>query len=214
MMSIRRLFTTMSLLASVACLSLFGTSGAILSPTAGTVAVNGQPIAAGSAIVAGDLISTSAAGSARMVLPGGSLVAASKTVFRMENRHGALAIRLDHGLVQVAGFLPVALATRAVVPATSQARFNVYDEAGTVYVEALAGSVALSSAHRITTVPAGTTVSFRDSDSAAAAAASTTHVLTLVLSGVAVGAGIIAIVEASHSQTKTNNVCAQLSPTC
>src|SRR5579875_2289965 len=115
-MNIRRLVLAMGLGAAVACLPLLGTSGAILSPMAGTVAVNGQPVTAGSAIVAGDLVSTSVAGSARMVLPGGSVIAASNTNFRMVNVNTATEIRLNNGLVKVTGLLPVELSSRTVVP--------------------------------------------------------------------------------------------------
>ncbi|HVB40213.1 MAG TPA: hypothetical protein VNE83_04900, partial [Terriglobales bacterium] len=133
-MNIRQTVLATGLAASIACLPLFGAGGAILSPMAGTVAVNGQAVTAGSAIVAGDLVSTSAIGSARMVLPGGSLLAASNTNFRMENVNNADTVRLNSGLVKVTGLLPVALNTRTVVPATATTRFNVYDLSGKVYV--------------------------------------------------------------------------------
>ena len=108
-MKIRRSLMAMGLVAAMACLPLFATSGAILSPMSGTVAVNGLPVSAGSAIVAGDLVATSVAGSARMVLAGGSVIAASNTNFRMVNVNNATEIRLNNGLVKVTGLLPVAL---------------------------------------------------------------------------------------------------------
>lgn len=205
-MNIRRSFlATMGLAAAVACLPLFGTTGAILSPMAGTVAVNGQPVAAGSAIVAGDMVSTSAAGSARMVLPGGSMIAASNTNFRMESVNGATQIRLTNGLVKVAGMLPVALNTRTVVPTTSQSRFNVYDLSGKVYVEAVAGSVAVKSAHSSYTVKAGNAVSFSDAQAApAAASAGGASMAVPVAIGIAAAAAVVTGVVV-HQATKCDN---------
>ncbi|MGH9465869.1 MAG: hypothetical protein ACRD1Y_00805 [Terriglobales bacterium] len=240
-MNTRRLFMAMGLVAAVACLPLFGTSGAILSPTAGTVAVNGQPIAAGSAIVAGDLVTTSAAGSARMVLPGGSLIAASNTNFRMESVNGATEIRLNSGMVQVSGYVPVAVGSRTVVPTSSAARFNVYDLTGKVYVEAVSGSVAVKSANGSYTVNSGSRVSFNDAPAAAAnssAAAGGGAALTGISTAVsAVGAvaSIVAAKKAGDANTAANAaqssvstistsigtlstqvgaLCAQQSPTC
>ncbi len=193
-MKIRRSFMAMGLVATVACLPLFGASGAILSPMAGTVAVNGLPVTAGSAIVAGDLVSTSTVGSARMVLPGGSVIAASNTNFRMESVNNATQIRLNSGLVKVTGLLPVALSTRTVVPATAATRFNVYDLSGKVYVEAIAGSVSVKAAHSSITVNAGKAVSFSDAQdqaTPAAAAASGTSLALPVAIGIAAAAAVV-----------------------
>lgn len=205
-MNIRRSFlATMGLAAAVACLPLFGTTGAILSPMAGTVAVNGQPVAAGSAIVAGDMVSTSAAGSARMVLPGGSMIAASNTNFRMESVNGATQIRLTNGLVKVSGMLPVALNTRTVVPTTSQARFNVYDLSGKVYVEAVAGTVTVKSAHSSYAVKAGSSVSFSDAQAApAAASAGGASMAVPVAIGIAAAAAVVTGIVV-HEATKCSN---------
>jgi len=206
-MKIRRSFMAMGLVAAVACLPLFGASGAILSPMAGTVAVNGLPVTAGSAIVAGDLVSTSTVGSARMVLPGGSVIAASNTNFRMVSVNNATQIRLNNGLVKVTGLLPVALSTRTVVPATSATRFNVYDLSGKVYVEAVAGSVSVKAAHSAYTVHAGEAVSFSDAQdqAAPAAAASTGTSLALpVAIGIAAAAAVVTGVVV-HQVTKCDN---------
>lgn len=208
-MKIRQSILAMGLAASVACLPLFGTSGAILSPMAGTVAVNGQQVTAGSAIVAGDLVSTSAAGSARMVLPGGSLIAASNTNFRMESVNNTNEIRLNSGLVKVTGLLPVALNTRTVVPATATTRFNVYDLSGKVYVEAVAGTVAVKTATNSYTVRTGEAVTFADPmPQAPAAAASNGASLALpVAIGIAAGAAVITGVVV-HQATKCDNCVA------
>ncbi|MGH9488306.1 MAG: hypothetical protein ACRD04_12050 [Terriglobales bacterium] len=203
-MNFRRLLMAMGLVAAVACLPLFGTTGAILSPMAGSVAVNGQPIAAGSAIVPGDMVSTSAAGSARVVLPGGSLVAASNTIFRMESVNHATEIRLSNGLVKVTGLLPVALNTRTVVPSSSQARFNVYDLSGKVYVEDIAGSVAVRAANSSYTVHAGEAVSFSDSQMPAAAAAGGSGVAVPVAIGIAAAAAVVTGIVV-HQATECNN---------
>ncbi|MGH9475006.1 MAG: hypothetical protein ACRD1C_01605 [Terriglobales bacterium] len=203
-MNIRRSFMVMGLGAAVACLPLFGTTGAILSPMAGTVAVNGQPIVAGSAIVAGDMVSTSIAGSARMVLPGGSLIAASNTNFRMESVNNATEVRLNNGLVKVSGLLPVALNTRTVVPSTPQARFNVYDLSGKVYVETVAGTVTVKSASRSYTVRTGETVSFNDAQMPAAASAGSTGVAVPVAIGIAAAAAVVTGIVV-HQVTKCDN---------
>jgi ferric-dicitrate binding protein FerR (iron transport regulator) len=190
-MKIRRSLMAMGLVAGVAALPLFGASGAILSPMAGTVAVNGAPVSAGSAIVAGDLVSTNSAGSARMVLPGGSLIAASQTNFRMVSVNNATQIRLNSGLVKVTGLLPVELNTRTVVPETAQTRFNVYDLSGKVYVEAVAGTVSVKAAHSAYTVRAGKAMSFTDQEPAAAAADSGTSVALPVAIGIAAAAAVV-----------------------
>lgn len=204
-MKIRRFFMAMGLTAAVAALPLLGTSGAILSPMAGTVAVNGQPVTAGSAIVAGDLVSTSIAGSARMVLPGGSLIAASNTNFRMVSVNNANQIRLNNGLVKVTGLLPVALNTRTVVPASAATRFNVYDLSGKVYVEAVAGTVAVKAANSSVTVHTGEAVSFADPQNApmAAGGGGTTMALPVAI-GIAAGAAVVTGVVV-HQVTKCDN---------
>lgn len=207
-MKIRRSLMAMGLVAAMACLPLFATSGAILSPMSGTVAVNGLPVSAGSAIVAGDLVATSAAGSARMVLAGGSVIAASNTNFRMVNVNNATEIRLNSGMVKVTGLLPVALNTRTVVPATSNTRFNVYDLSGKVYVEALAGTVSVKAARGVYTVHTGEAVSFSDAQdqaAPAAAAASTGTSLALpVAIGIAAAAAVVTGIVV-HQVTKCDN---------
>jgi len=207
-MNIRQTVLATGLAASIACLPLFGAGGAILSPMAGTVAVNGQAVTAGSAIVAGDLVSTSAIGSARMVLPGGSLLAASNTNFRMENVNNANTVRLNSGLVKVTGLLPVALNTRTVVPATATTRFNVYDLSGKVYVEAVAGTVAVKSATNSYTVRTGEAVTFADPAPQAPAAASASSggasLAVPVAIGIAAGAAIVTGVVV-HQVTKCSN---------
>jgi len=208
-MNIRQTVLATGLAASIACLPLFGAGGAILSPMAGTVAVNGQAVTAGSAIVAGDLVSTSAIGSARMVLPGGSLLAASNTNFRMENVNNADTVRLNSGLVKVTGLLPVALNTRTVVPATATTRFNVYDLSGKVYVEAVAGTVAVKSATNSYTVRTGEAVTFADPapQAAPAAASASSGGASLALPvaiGIAAGAAIVTGVVV-HQVTKCSN---------
>lgn len=209
-MNIRRTFLAMGLAAATACLPVFGTSGAILSPMAGTVAVNGQQVTAGSAIVAGDLVSTSTAGSARMVLPGGSVIAASNTNFRMESVNNANEIRLNSGLVKVSGLLPVALNTRTVVPANANARFNVYDLAGKVYVEAVSGKVAVKSASSSYAVPAGEAVTFSDVQAAPAAASTGSSMAVPVAIGIAAAAAVVTGVVV-HQATKCDN-CVPASP--
>ncbi|MGH9395005.1 MAG: hypothetical protein ACRD1E_12600 [Terriglobales bacterium] len=203
-MKIRRSFLAMGLVAAMACLPLFGTSGAILSPMSGTVAVNGLPVTAGSAIVAGDLVSTSAIGSARMVLPGGSVIAASNTNFRMESVNNATQIRLNNGLVKVTGLLPVELSTRSVVPATSQTRFNVYDLSGKVYVEAVAGTVSVKAAHSSYTVHTGEAVSFSDGQAPAAASAGGASMAVPVAIGIAAAAAVVTGIVV-HQATKCDN---------
>ena len=202
-MKIRRSFMAMGLVAAVACLPLFGASGAILSPMAGTVAVNGLPVTAGSAVVAGDLVSTNPAGSARMVLPGGSLIAASNTNFRMVSVNHATAIRLTSGLVKVAGMLPVELNTRTVVPATAQTRFNVYDLSGKVYVEAVAGMVTVKAAHASYTVHTGDAVTFDDQAPAAASGGGASVALPVAIGIGAAAAVVTGIIV--HEATKCSN---------
>ncbi|HXR98749.1 MAG TPA: hypothetical protein VN709_12990 [Terriglobales bacterium] len=184
-MNIRRSFLATGLVASIACLPLLGTSGVILSRKAGTVAVNGMPVTAGSAILAGDLVSTSSAGSAGMVFPGGSVIAAANTHFRMVSVNNANQIRLNSGLVKVAGLLPVAVKSRTIVPATAGTNFTVYDNADKVVVEATAGSVAVKSGSGSYTVHAGEAVSFSDPQAAPSTAAS---------SGGGIGVATIAVV--------------------
>lgn len=204
-MKIRRSFMAMGLAPLMACLPLFGTSGAILSPMAGTVAVNGLPVTAGSAIVAGDLVSTSAEGSARMVLPGGSVIAASKTNFRLESVNNATQIRLNSGLVKVTGLLPVELTTRTVVPATANTRFNVYDLSGKIYVEAIAGTVAVKAANSSYTVHTGEAVSFNDAQTPATTASSGGAEMPVALGIGIAAAGAIVTGIIVHEATKCSN---------
>lgn len=205
-MNIRRLVLATGLGAAVVALPLLGTSGAILSPMAGTVAVNGQPVTAGSAIVAGDLVSTSIAGSARMVLPGGSVIAASNTNFRMVSVNSATEIRLNSGLVRVNGMLPVALNTRTVVPATATTRFNVYDLSGKVYVEAVAGTVAVKAGNSSYTVRTGEAVSFSDQAPAAAASSGASMAVPVAI-GIAAAAAVVTGIVV-HEATKCSNCVA------
>ncbi|MGH9412147.1 MAG: hypothetical protein ACRD0Y_00245 [Terriglobales bacterium] len=198
-MNSRRSFLAFILGAAVTCLPLFGTTGAILNPTAGTVVINGEPVPAGSAVVAGDRVATSAGGSARMVLPSGSLLAASNTAFRMESVHGAAQIRLDHGLVEISGLLPVALNRSTVVPASSHARFKVYAISGKVYVEAIAGKVTLRSDTRTTAIPAGTTVEFSDAAATAAGLSPTTNRILLFTGMAASAAGLVIAIRAKKT---------------
>lgn len=202
-MNIRRLVLATGLGAAVVALPLLGTSGAILSPMAGTVAVNGQPVTAGSAIVAGDLVSTSIAGSARMVLPGGSVIAASNTNFRMVSVNNATEIRLNSGLVRVNGMLPVALNTRTVVPANATTRFNVYDLSGKVYVEAVAGTVAVKAGNSSYTVRTGEAVSFSDQAPAAAASSGASMAVPVAI-GIAAAAAVVTGIVV-HEATKCSN---------
>lgn len=213
-MNLRRSILIMGLGAGAACLPLIGSGGGILSPMAGTVDINGQSITAGSAILPGDLVTTSADGSARMVLPGGSVIAASNTSFRMANANGAGQIRLQRGLVKVTGPLPVALNTRTVIPATVGSRFNVYDLSGKAYVEALAGKVTVKSAGHSYAVPAGRAVSFPDSAAAAAAYAPSGPPAGLA-KGVAAMAGVatgVVVHEGGKCSTCTGTVSHVASP--
>lgn len=199
-----------SLLATVlvgfmACLPLLGNSGAMLSPMAGTVEVNGQPIVAGSAIVTGDSVITSADGSARMVLPGGSLIAASKTHFAFERSANVNRVRLTYGMVKVSGALPVAVANAVVVPTSSNTRFAVTALNGPVYVEAMAGSVKVEGLSKSYTVKAGEAIRFQDQGAPAAAAGSTGPSLSLpVAIGVAAAAAVVTGIVV-HQATKCSN---------
>lgn len=161
-MRLRRPALSLSLIALLAALPLFAAPGAIVTPTAGRVAINGQTASAGSALLPGDWIATGAHGSARLVLPGASLLAAAHTRLRMESVRGAAQIRLRSGLVEISGNLPVAVASRRVTPASARSRFNVYDLSGEVYVTVLTGAVSVRSAAGADPVPAGKTVKFRD----------------------------------------------------
>ena len=205
-MNIRRSFMAMGLAAATACLPVFAASGAIVSPISGSVAVNGQSVLAGSAVVPGDMVATDAAGTARMVLPGGSVIAASNTNFRIESVNHATQLQLNHGLVKVTGMLPVAVATRTVVPASVSTRFNVYDFSGKVYVEAVSGSVAVKSATGSYTVNAGKAVTFPDPQSPAPAAdvAGGSGMPLGVAIGVAAAAAIVTGVVV-HEATKCSN---------
>lgn len=164
-MRLRRPALALGLIVLVAALPLFaapGSPGAIVTPTAGSVAINGQTASAGWALLPGDVIATGAHSSARLVLPGASLLAAANTRLQMEGARGAAQIRLRSGLVEISGNLPVAVASRLVTPASERSRFNVYDLSGEVYVTAVTGAVAVRSATGTYAVPAGKTVKFRD----------------------------------------------------
>jgi hypothetical protein len=153
-----------SLLASLltglmACLPLLGTNGGILNPMAGTVQVNGAPALAGSAVVAGDLVSISPDGSARLTFRGASVVAAAKTVLRLERG----SIRLNFGMVQVAGGVPIVSNGHSVTPVSGDSRYAVIAlGGGRTYVEALSGGIKVRAYGRIFTVPSGTAMKFQD----------------------------------------------------
>ena len=174
----------------MACLPVMGTNGAMLSPMAGTVNVNGQPIVAGSAIVAGDAVAVSAQGSARMVLPGGSMIAAAKTQFRLERNANVNQVNLAYGMVKVAGNLPVAVSHVTVVPASSNARFAVTALNGPTYVRAIAGNVKVVGLHKTYTVKAGEAIRFQDQAAPASAMGSTGVALPVTI-GVAAAAAVV-----------------------
>ncbi|MGH9490959.1 MAG: hypothetical protein ACRD2F_01325 [Terriglobales bacterium] len=175
----------------LACLPVMGTNGAMLSPMAGTVNVNGQPIVAGSAIIAGDAVAVSNQGSARMVLPGGSLIAASKTEFRLESKANVNQVNLTYGMVKVSGNLPVAVNRITVVPTSSNARFTVTALNGPTYVQAIAGSVKVEGLNRTYTVNAGEAIRVQDQAAPASAAGGGTEVGLPVTIGVAAAAAVV-----------------------
>ena len=206
-MKFRHAVAVSATVAALACLPLLGTNGAMLSPMAGSVTVNGQAITAGSAVMAGDLVATSAQGSARMVLPGSSVIAASKTNFRLISANHATEVKLFHGMVRVSGNLPVALRTRTVVPQSSAARFEVTALNGTVYVHAITGNVAIKAGDKSYTVAAGTAAEFQDQAAApaAASAGSTGAAMAVPLAiGIAAAAAVITGVVV-HEATKCSN---------
>jgi len=199
-MRIRRFLMATAAVSAVACLPLLGTNGAMLSPMAGTVEVNGLPVTAGSAVVAGDMVSTNGQGSARMVLPGGSVIAAANTNFKLENSN---QIRLQHGMVKVAGNLPVAVSTRTIAPESANAQFSVTALNGPVYVQAIKGNVDVKAFGKTYTVHAGEAATFQGS--AAAGAGSTGSSLALpVAIGVAAAAAVVTGVVV-HQVTKCDN---------
>ncbi|HVB40253.1 MAG TPA: hypothetical protein VNE83_05100, partial [Terriglobales bacterium] len=125
------------------------------------------------------------------------------------NVNNANTVRLNSGLVKVTGLLPVALNTRTVVPATATTRFNVYDLSGKVYVEAVAGTVAVKSATNSYTVRTGEAVTFADPapQAAPAAASASSGGASLALPvaiGIAAGAAIVTGVVV-HQVTKCSN---------
>ncbi|MGH9414290.1 MAG: hypothetical protein ACRD0Y_11205 [Terriglobales bacterium] len=168
-MSLSRILTPAGVFALIACLPLLAVTpmapGAILTPTAGVVAVNGSAATAGVALLPGDVIATSARGSARMVLPGAAVIAAARTRFQVIRAAGALRLRLRGGLIEVFGTLPVAVAARTVLADGPNAYFDVAALAGEVYVTAVRGRVMVKSASASYEVPAGKTVKFRASQS-------------------------------------------------
>lgn len=174
----------------MACLPVMGTNGAMLSPMAGTVNVNGQPIVAGSAIVAGDAVAVSAQGSARMVLPGGSLIAAAKTQFRLERNANVNQVNLAYGMVRVAGNLPVAVSHVTVVPASSNTRFAVTALNGPTYVRAIAGNVKVVGLNKTYTVTAGEAIRFQDQAAPASSMGSSGVALPVTI-GVAAAAAVV-----------------------
>jgi hypothetical protein len=164
------------LVAVMACLPLLGSNVAMLIPVTGGVQVNGQPLAAaGTAIGAGDRVAIDERGTARMVIPGGTVIAAAKTNFRLENNQ---AIRLSYGMVKVAGQVPVLLNTRTVVPLTSGARYVVTALNGPVYVQAVAGKVQIRLGSAAYTVDAGNAATFQDTTAGQTQTQSTTTTTT------------------------------------
>ncbi len=203
-MKLSRMFAAAAMVAGLAALPAMGSNGALLSPMAGSVLVNGQSIVSGSAIVAGDTVATSSNGSARMVLPGGLLEAASKTNFQMEQGN---QVRLNQGLINVSG-LTVDVHGFRVLPASNNARFTVTALNGANYVTAVSGSVKLVSASHSYTVAAGHAMMFQDngsnSTSAAASAGGTTS--TGLAAPVAVGiAGAAAVITGVVVHVVTKN---------
>lgn len=200
-MRIRRFMMATAAVSAVACLPLLGTNGAMLSPMAGTVEVNGLPVTAGSAVVAGDMVSTNAQGSARMVLPGGSVIAAANTNFKLENSN---QIHLQHGMVKVAGNLPVAVNTRTIAPESANAQFSVTALNGPVYVRAIKGNVDVKAFGKTYTVHAGEAATFQDQAAPAAAGAGGASLALPVAIGVAAAAAVVTGVVV-HQVTKCDN---------
>ncbi len=201
-MKFSRMFAAAAVVAGLATLPAMGSNGALLSPMAGSVLVNGQSIVSGSAIVAGDAVATSSNGSARLVLPNGMLEAASKTNFQMEQGN---QVRLNEGLVNVTG-MTVDVHGFRVLPASSNARFTVTALNGTNYVTAVSGSVKLVSASHSYTVAAGHAMMFQDQ--AAAPAAGSAGGASSVALPVAIGIGAAAAVITGvvvHEVTKCSN---------
>jgi hypothetical protein len=152
----------------MACLPLMGGNVAMLIPVAGGVQVNGQPLAAaGTAIGAGDRVAIDTRGTARMVISGGTVIAAAKTIFRLEDNQ---AIRLSYGMVKIAGNVPVYLNSRSVVPASGSARYIVTALSGPVYVQAVQGSVIIRRGNTTYTVNEGNAAMFQDTSAGGQAA--------------------------------------------
>lgn len=202
-MRIRRSIVAMGLMALVATLPLLGTGGATLSPMAGTVAVNGQNVTAGSSVVAGDTVSVSAQGSARMVVPGSTVIAASKTNFRLVSANSASQIRLSYGMVQVSGSIPVALKTRTVVPASKNAKFTVTALNGPVYVQAVTGNVSIRAGNQSYTVHQGEAATFNDDASAAQGGGGGSIALPMAIGFAAAAAIVTGIIV--HYETECSN---------
>ncbi|MGH9466720.1 MAG: hypothetical protein ACRD1Y_05140, partial [Terriglobales bacterium] len=159
-MNLRRALAAVTFIALLPALyaATLPPSGAILSPTAGVVAVNGQPITSGTFVTNGDWISTGPIASASLTLPGASLLAAARTKFRLETSESTARILLSSGLLDVSGRLPVAVASAVVVPSLSGAEFRIEAVLGVAYLDVLSGSVAIKSPKASYTVPAGKSV--------------------------------------------------------
>lgn len=203
-MSIRRSILATGLVALMAVLPLLGAGGAVLSPMAGSVAVNGQNVSSGSTIAVGDLVSVSAQGSARLALPAGTVIAASKTNFRLVSANNASQIRLSYGLVKVTGSLPVAVNTRTIVPQSKDAQYSVTALNGPVYVQAVAGNVSIRSGSQSYTVHAGEAVTFNDDAAAQGGGGGAPWATTVAIAAAAaVVTGIIV-----HYETECSNCVA------
>lgn len=182
---------------------------AILTP-AGSVLLNGHPAINSTALFPGDQVQVPAGsyasingnGSQAMLQPGSSVVFTGKA---FELRQGRIGVSTSRGT-------PVATEGLSIIPRTSQAKYDVLDNQGSVQVASLAGDLSITGAAQPMTVATGqqTTIDKRkaaapppdSADAPSSAAAGHFPTAKVLLIGGAAAGGITAAVLLTRSSSK------------
>jgi hypothetical protein len=154
-----RSLLTILLTAALACLPLMGSDGAMLTPIAGTVSVNGRTVAS-TTLNSGDAVLVSPDGTAKLTLNGASIMVMSRSRFGVST--DGKSLNLGFGGLQIAGSIPVLTLNHSIVPVSSDAQYTVTRVSDRAYVIATAGDVKIASGTRSYIVRSGEAATFQD----------------------------------------------------
>jgi len=122
----------------------------------GTANLNGEPIAAATALATGDAITTGPAGNATVAIGAAEARAGAATSFRLEGSAAHLVLRLEQGNLHVEGELPLTLDAYSIT-AMPAADYNVTWNGAAATISVATGTVSIKGGGRKETVNAGRT---------------------------------------------------------